>query len=291
MSDWKRPLFDFYVGDVRLCLGRETKIMGVLNVTPDSFSDGGLYLDPGKAEVQALRMEMEGAHILDVGGESSRPGSRPVSAREELRRVLPVLRRLARKLKIPISVDTTKAEVAEAALGEGARMINDIRALKGNRRLARCIARHNASVVLMHMRGTPRTMQQRTRYRSFFKDILDTLRRAARTALDAGIHPRKILLDPGFGFGKTAEQNVDLLSRLDFFIHLRFPLLVGMSRKSFIGHVLGVPAEDRLYGSLAAAAAAIERGAHILRAHDVLAHRQLAQVVDRVQRVHEEEPA
>lgn len=255
--------------------------MGVLNVTPDSFSDGGLYDDPGAAEARALQMEAEGADILDVGGESSRPGSKPVSAQIEKKRILPVLKRLARRIKIPLSVDTYKPEVARAALDEGAVLVNDIFGLRKDPALAKVIARYRAGVVVMHMRGTPATMQRDTHYRDLFREIIAKLRRSVREALDAGVDASRIIVDPGFGFGKTAEQNLRILARLDRFAVLKRPVLAGLSRKSFIGQIIGSPVSERLYGSLAAGAVAIAHGAHILRVHDVLAHRQMAAVADR----------
>ncbi|MBI3315630.1 MAG: dihydropteroate synthase [Candidatus Omnitrophica bacterium] len=276
-----RPPFNWRLGDAQVSLGSETKLMGVLNITPDSFSDGGLYRDPALAERRALAMEEEGAHFIDVGGESSRPGSRPVSAREEIRRVQPVFKRLSRKIKVPLSVDTCKYEVAWACLDEGAKVINDIYGLRGHKRLAKLVARYKAGIVLMHMRGTPLTMQARAVYKDLLRDIRDDLKRSVGLALDAGIPQANIVIDPGFGFGKTAQQNLEILGRLDFFSSLKQPILAGLSRKSFIGYVLGTPVSERLYGSLAAAAAAIFRGAHILRVHDVLAHKQLAVLLDR----------
>ncbi len=281
MSALKRRLFDFCPGEFTFRLGTETKIMGVLNVTPDSFSDGGLFLDAGLAEARALQMEREGAHFLDIGGESSRPGARPVPEKEEIRRVVPVVKRLAGKIKIPISVDTTKYGVARAALDEGAAVINDITALKNNKRLAKLIARAKAGVVLMHMRGTPRTMQKNPAYRDVTKDVLCFLKRAVSEALETGIPKSRILIDPGFGFGKTVDQNLRLLSHLDDFAGLGCPLLVGLSRKSFVGHAIAAAVNDRLYGSLGAAAVAVQRGAHVLRVHEVLPHRQLAALMDR----------
>lgn len=278
---FRRAAFDFYLGRARLCLGRETKIMGILNVTPDSFSDGGLFLDAGRAEDQALRMEAEGADLIDIGGESSRPGSKPVSAKEESRRIQPVLKRLARRIKIPISVDTYKEEVARMALDEGAVLINDIFALRRNKLMARLIARYKASVVLMHMRGDPETMQKNPRYRDLLGEAGATLKKAAHFALQEGISRHRILLDPGFGFGKTTGQNLELLRGLEKLRRLRFPVLVGLSRKSFLGNILGLGVNDRLHASLAAAAAAIYRGAHILRVHEVLAHKQVAAIIDK----------
>ena len=281
LSGSQRPLFNYTLGGAYLCLGRETKIMGVLNVTPDSFSDGGIFQDPDLAVRQALKMEREGAHIIDVGGESSRPGSRPVSAKEEIRRIKPVLKRLSKKIKIPISVDTHKHEVAHAALDEGVQVVNDIYALRGDNRLAKLIARYKAGVVLMHMQGDPATMQRAPRYRDLIKDIARVLKQAIHSALEAGIDRSSIAIDPGFGFGKTVEQNLEILSHLGDFSQLKYPLLVGLSRKSFIGSPATNAPAGRLYGSLGAAAVAIHRGAHILRVHDVLAHKELATMVDR----------
>lgn len=255
--------------------------MGILNVTPDSFSDGGSFFNPKTAVLHALKMEREGAHLVDVGGESSRPGSRPVSAKEEIKRILPVIKKLSKTLKIPISVDTYKYEVAQAALGEGAAIINDIYGLRDNRKLAKLIARMKAGVVLMHMEGSPRTMQKDPRYRDVVKDIRQFLSRSIHLALESGIPRSSIVVDPGFGFGKTVEQNLKILEGLESFSSLKCPLLVGLSRKSFIGKLLEAPMEERLYGSLGAAALAVSRGAHILRVHDVFPHRQLTAIIDR----------
>ncbi len=286
-SFFRRPEYDLTFRGKTLKLGRETKLMAVLNVTPDSFSDGGRFFDPGRAAAQAWRFEAEGAHILDIGGESTRPGSRPVSAREEIRRIRPVLKRISREIRIPISVDTYKYDVAAMALDEGASLINDIYGLRGNRRLARLISRQGAGAVLMHMRGTPATMQKNPSYRNLFAEILASLRRSVELALSCGMRRSNLVLDPGFGFGKTAGQNLEMLSGLRHFSKLKLPVLAGLSRKSFIGHLLApfaggqAPAPDgRLYGSLAAAAAALERGAHILRVHEVLPHKHLAVMMD-----------
>lgn len=253
--------------------------MGVINVTPDSFSDGGRFIDPARAEIQALRMQDEGAHFLDLGAESSRPGAPSVSWREEWRRLQPVLKRLAPKLKLPISVDTTKPEVAEAALEQGAVLVNDITGLR-SKRMAKLIAKNNASVVLMHMQGTPRTMQKKPSYRNVVKEVKAVMRRSIHAAREAGIPASHILIDPGFGFGKTVEHNYSLLSHLDEFTSLGYPVLVGLSRKSFLGAALGLPVGNRLHVSIAAACVAIAGGAHVLRVHDVLAHRQAASAMD-----------
>ncbi len=255
--------------------------MGILNVTPDSFSDGGCFVTPALAERRALKMEAEGAHLIDIGGESSRPGSRPISAREEIRRIRPVFKRLSKKIKVPLSVDTYKYDVASAALDEGAVLVNDIHALGADKRLGKLIARQKAGVALMHLRGTPRTMQKDPSYENVLKEVRDHLKRAVEKALEAGIELSRILIDPGFGFGKTPGQNAEMLFNLQFFQKLKMPILVGLSRKSFIGFFSGVnDPSDRLYGSIAAAVAAMDRGAHILRVHDVLAHRQATLVAD-----------
>jgi len=255
--------------------------MGVLNVTPDSFSDGGNFLKPAAAVHRALQMEREGADLIDIGAESTRPGARPVSARVEIGRLRPALKRMSKKIKIPISVDTNKTEVAKMALDEGASLINDVSALR-DRSMARLAAERKATVVLMHMKGLPRTMQRNPVYEDVCSEVTEWLAKAVRRALDAGISRERILIDPGFGFGKTLEHNLTLLRHLDRLGALRLPLLVGVSRKAFVGRLTGVEAAaDRLYGSLAAAAAAVGGGAHVLRVHDVRAHKQLTSFVDR----------
>ena len=281
LSGFPRRAFDLKLRGSVLKLGFETKIMGVLNVTPDSSSDGGAYLDPGRAEERALRMESEGAHVIDIGGESTRPGARPVTAAEEIARVRPVLKRLAKKIKVPLSIDTMRSETAHAALSEGATLINDVSGLQFDPALARTAARHRAGLVLMHMKGTPQTMQNDPSYKDPVREIAAFLKKTVRRAMDAGVPRAALMIDPGFGFGKTAAHNFELLARLGEFGSLGFPLLAGLSRKSFIGSAIEAGPEGRLYGSLAAAAAAVTRGAHMLRVHDVLAHAHMARVIDR----------
>jgi len=251
-------------------------IMGILNVTPDSFSDGGRFLSPDAAVERALAMEKEGADIIDVGGESSRPGAEPVPVEEELRRVLPVLERLRGKLRIPISIDTTKAEVAEAALRAGASIVNDISALRFDPAMAPLVAKFGAGLVLMHMLGTPKTMQQAPHYEDVVTEVRDFLAERAQYAQSQGIPREAIAVDPGIGFGKTVEHNLELLRRLPELVELGFPVLVGPSRKSFIGAILGLGVEERLEGTLAACAVAVVRGANILRVHDVKEVRRAA---------------
>lgn len=261
----------------RFCLplGERPLIMGILNVTPDSFSDGGHFLNPKRAAARALRMQEEGADLVDVGGESTRPGARPVSASEELKRILPVIERMAGRLQVPISVDTRKAVVAREAIRAGASMVNDVTALR-DPGMAGVVAGAGVPVVLMHMRGTPRTMQRQAIYRRLVPEIVAELKRSVARALQAGIRKHQILLDPGIGFSKRPEANLLLLNRLAAFKRIGFPLVIGPSRKSFIGHVLGVPVEERLFGTAAAVALAVARGADVIRVHDVAAMRQAA---------------
>ena len=256
--------------------------MGILNVTPDSFSDGGRSASPSAAVRRGLALAAAGADLIDVGGESTRPGARAVSAREERARVVPVIRALARRVRVPISIDTSKAAVAAAALEAGAGLVNDVTALRGDRRMAAVVARAGVPVVLMHMRGHPRTMQRRTRYRALPDDVLAELQTAIDRALDAGIASDRILVDPGLGFAKTAAQNLTLLRTLSAFHALGHPLVVGPSRKSFIGTVLEAPVNERLFGTAACVALAIAGGAHIVRVHDVDAMAQVARMTDAI---------
>jgi len=264
-----------------LVLGERTLVMGVLNVTPDSFSDGGIYFDAGAAVARALELQRAGADILDIGGESTRPGAAGISAEEELRRILPVLQKLRGQLKIPISIDTSKSEVAEAAAEEGAEIINDVTALRSDPRIAEVARRRKLPLILMHMRGTPRSMQQKPFARDAMRDVTAALRKAAAAALRAGVSKSQIILDPGFGFGKTYEQNFELLARLPELARLGYPLLVGTSRKSFLGRALGgAPESDRIWATAATVAASILEGAHIVRVHDVAEMAQVARVTD-----------
>ncbi|HXU22263.1 MAG TPA: dihydropteroate synthase [Verrucomicrobiae bacterium] len=259
--------------------------MGVLNVTPDSFSDGGLYFDADAAAERAIEIERAGADILDIGGESTRPGSEGISAEEELRRLLPVLERLRGRLKIPISVDTSKSEVAEAAAEAGAEILNDVTALRADPRLAEIARRRKLPLILMHMRGDPRTMQKKPFARNVRRDVSASLRRAVASARRMGVSKSQIVLDPGIGFGKSTAQNFELLARLDEIARLGFPLMVGTSRKGFIGKTLGgLPASERGWGTAASVTAAILAGAHIVRVHDVREMTQVARVADAVLR-------
>jgi dihydropteroate synthase len=266
-----------------LLLGERTLVMGVLNVTPDSFSDGGLHLAADAAIARALEMERQGADIIDIGGESTRPGSQGISAETELQRILPVLDGLRGRLKIPISVDTSKAEVAEAAAGMGAEILNDVTALHNDPRLAEVARRRKLPLILMHMRGEPRTMQKRPFARNVMRDVTTGLRRAAALASRAGVAKSQIILDPGMGFGKSPQQNYEVLARLPELARLGFPLLIGTSRKSFVGRALGgVPESKRIWGTVATVAASILGGAHIVRVHDVSEIVQVARVTDAI---------
>jgi dihydropteroate synthase len=260
-----------------------TRIMGIVNVTPDSFNPAGRHADPGAAVEHALRLVEEGADLLDVGGESSRPGALAVSAEEELARVLPVVQRLARETQVPISVDTTKSEVAERCLDAGATWINDISGLTFDPRLAEVAAAAGATLVLMHIRGTPRTMQENPTYDDVVADTLRFLRERMAVAHSAGISESALVIDPGFGFGKTVEHNLEILRRLREYTSAGTPILLGTSRKSTIGHVLGgLPPEERLEGTAATVAAAILNGAAIVRVHDVQAMWRVARMTDAI---------
>ena len=250
------------------------KIIGILNVTPDSFSDGGLFVDGKHAVARALQMEKEGAHIIDIGGESSRPGAQPVSVEEELGRVIPVIRELRRRSPIAISVDTQKSIVAARAIEVGATMINDITAGLGDPKMFFVAAKFGVSICLMHMKGTPQTMQASPHYDDVVGEVKQFLASRIAAALQVGIAKEKIIIDPGLGFGKRLEDNIALLKNCDHFLELGCPVLIGASRKSFIGQITGAPVEERLPGSLAAAAIALQKGASIFRVHDVAATKQ-----------------
>jgi dihydropteroate synthase len=257
--------------------------MGVLNVTPDSFSDGGKFLSFDQAIEHAERMVAEGADIIDVGGESTRPGSEFVAEEEETRRVVPVIEELAKYLSVPISIDTTKVAVARAALQAGAEIVNDISTLRFEPAIAGEVAKARAGLVLMHSRGTPKTMQQLRPVDDIITEVIVDLRRSIDTAEQHGVALENIALDPGIGFGKTVDQNVELIAGLDRLAQAfpRFPLLIGTSRKSFLGKLLGgAPADQRLHGSIATVVAAILNGAHVVRVHDVRATVEALKVVD-----------
>ena len=263
----------------KLVLGKRTHVMGILNVTPDSFSDGGEWMDPDRALRRARQMVREGADMVDVGGESTRPGARAVGAAEEIRRVVPVIERLAAE-RILVSIDTSKAAVARAAFRAGAKILNDVTALRGDRAMGRAAADAGVAVVLMHMKGTPRTMQKRPRYDDVVEEICAFFRENLKTAWRAGIERDKIIVDPGIGFGKAPRHNLEILRRLDDFRRLGRPLAIGTSRKSFIGRALDRSVDDRLSGTAATVAAAVLRGVDVIRVHDVREMTDVARMTD-----------
>jgi dihydropteroate synthase len=270
-----------------LPVGGRTVLMGVLNVTPDSFSDGGKFLDVKRAVRHALAMQRDGADIIDIGAESTRPGSIGISAAQELRRLLPVLEALRGKLKIPISVDTQKSTVAELALGAGAEIVNDVSGLRSDPELARVAAQHGAPLILMHMRGSPRTMQKGPFARDVMRDVISGLRKSIAIAKQFGVKQSQIVIDPGIGFGKSYAQNYELLDQLPELAKLGYPLMVGTSRKGFLGATLAqhgkpAPAEERIWGTAATVAASILNGAHIVRVHDVAEMAMVARATDAV---------
>ncbi len=272
-------------GKWEMTLGERTLVMGILNVTPDSFSDGGLCLEPAEAVARARQMVEEGADLIDIGGESTRPGSETVSLEEELRRVIPVVEVLARQLPVPLSVDTTKAEVARRAVGAGAAVINDISAMTFDGGMAGVVAETGVAVVLMHIRGIPRSMQSDyVPYESVPGDMIDFLRLRMEAAAAAGIPEERILVDPGFGFGKNDRDNWRILRHLEEFRSLGRPVLAGVSRKASIGRATGDPPAERLPGTAAAVTAAILNGAAMIRVHDVKAMKKVATVADAIRR-------
>jgi dihydropteroate synthase len=259
--------------------------MGILNVTPDSFSDGGKYFNKERAVEQALRMQDEGADIIDIGGESTRPGAEKISVREEITRVVPVIEALVNKVNIPLSIDTYKAAVAEEAVSAGASIINDISGLRFDPQMPRVAARHNVPVVIMHIKGTPKNMQKSPSYKTLIPEVIDYLREGIEIARNAGIADDKIVIDPGIGFGKTLEHNLEIIKNLDEFSGLEKPVLIGPSRKSFIGRILGdLPVTERLEGTAAAIAICIFNGANIIRVHDVKEMAMVARVADRIKK-------
>jgi len=262
-----------------VALGQEPVMMGILNVTPDSFSDGGDYLEPSKAILHAMEMVAQGAGIIDVGGESTRPGSAAVGTQEQIRRVAPVIWALKREVDVPISIDTTDSEVAEAALAEGASIINDVSALRFDKRMAELAASSGAAVVLMHMLGEPGTMQENPTYVDVVKEVMEFLAERLVYAQAAGIERSRLVVDPGIGFGKTAEHNLRLLKEAPLLHQLGAPVLVGPSRKRFIGSALGIgPAKDRLLGTAAAVACCVAAAVQIVRVHDVKEMGQVARL-------------
>ncbi len=270
-------------GSLTMRFDRRPYLMGILNVTPDSFSDGGKFFDSKKAIDQALKMVEEGADILDVGGESTRPGSEAVPEEEEIKRVLPVIQAAVRYTTVPVSIDTTKAGVARAALDAGAAMVNDVSALRFDDRMGPLVAAAGVPLVVMHMRGIPKTMQAGPiEYRDLLGEIRAFLEQAVKRAVDAGVEKEQIIVDPGVGFGKTPGHNLTIINRIGELKTLGRPVLVGPSRKSFIGKVLDKEVDQRLHGTAAAVAVAVAGGAHILRVHDVAPMRDVVAVAQAI---------
>jgi dihydropteroate synthase len=278
----------------RLELGRQTRTMGIVNVTPDSFSDGGHFFDCDAAVAHAQKLVAEGADIIDIGGESTRPFSEPLRTEDEIRRVMPVIEKLSGQISVPISIDTTKAAVAETALQAGAAMINDISALRQDPEMARIVAAYEVPVVIMHMKGIPKTMQVSPDYDDLFGEIRSFLSEAIDYAVNRGIRRRNIIVDPGIGFGKTFEHNLALLNGLHRFKALDMPILIGPSRKAFIRNLLKKPGRQDLdpqlpcveTGTQAAVAAGVLKGAHIVRVHDVASTRSTLKLVDAIRNAH-----
>jgi len=260
--------------------GRKTYIMGILNVTPDSFSEQGKYFDTKAAIARAEEMFEEGADMIDIGGESTRPGASPVAPAEELRRVIPVIKALSKNRKIVISVDTRKAAVARAALSAGADMVNDVSGLRFDKQMAKLVAEYKVPVCIMHLRGTPRTMQKKPVYTDLMGEIIKYLEESIAIGINAGILLKKIIVDPGIGFGKTVAHNLEIIKRLRELKVLGHPILIGPSRKSVIGKVLGLPAEERVEGTAAMVAVSIANGADIVRVHDVRKMVRVARMTD-----------
>lgn len=264
-----RKNYLFQVRGTNFLLGQRTWIVGVVNVTPDSFFDGGLYLDKERAVERGLDLVSEGADIIDIGGESTRPGSDPVPAGEEMRRVIPVISALRKKTDVFISIDTTKQDVAQAALDAGADIINDISSFRFDPRMLNLAAQNEAGLILMHMKGMPKTMQVDPFYEDLLEEIKSFLKERLEIAQSYGIKKERIIIDPGIGFGKRLEDNLALINNLSFLEELDRPILIGISQKSFIGKILNLPPQERLEGTIASAVLSIVRGAHILRVHDI----------------------
>lgn len=263
-------------------LGKQTLLMGVLNVTPDSFSDGGIFFDKEKAIARGLKMVEEGADFIDIGGESTRPGSKPLGLDEELRRVIPVIEFLAKEVDVPISIDTYKSAVAKKAIEAGAQIINDISGLHLDPSLSQVAAKEDVPLVLMHIRGNPETMQKNIHYESLFSEIIQYLKDSIQRAESAGVDPEQIIIDPGIGFGKTVEDNLLILKNLQEFKILGKPLLLGTSRKSFIGKILNADVTERLEGTLSTIVVGVLNGAHIIRCHDVIQAKRAIAIADAV---------
>jgi dihydropteroate synthase len=269
-----------------LDFSQKTYIMGILNVTPDSFSDGGRFFNPASATSRGIQMAEEGADIIDIGGESTRPGSEPLSIEEELRRTIPIVGTLAKRIDVPISIDTYKSEVAKMALDAGASIVNDISGLRFDPGMAKVVAGYKVPVVVMHIKGSPKDMQKNPVYEALIPEIVDYFRERIRSATESGIPKDKIIIDPGIGFGKTSEHNIEIINKLDELTLLEKPVLIGPSRKAFLGKMLGdVPAGERLEATAAAVSISIMKGANLVRVHDVKEMVRVAKVADAIKRM------
>lgn len=269
-----------------LNLKRETLVMGIVNVTPDSFSDGGKFFSPEVAISHASKLIIQGADIIDIGGESTRPGAKLVSESEELKRVIPVIEKIRTdNPKILISIDTTKASVAKYAVEAGANIINDVSGLSFDKNMTGIVESLNVPIVIMHMKGNPQNMQLNPKYKDIVNEILDFFKIKIKIAIQSGINRSMIILDPGIGFGKTVDHNFELLSRLNEFNVLELPIMIGPSRKSFIGITLDLPPEDRVEGTAAAVSAGVMNGASIVRVHDVKSMKRVVKIIDKIRNV------
>ena len=276
------------IGDKKFNLNEKTLLMGILNITPDSFSDGGKYFSPDNAIKHALLMEKQGADIIDIGGESTRPGAKKISSNEEIKRVIPIIEEIVKKTNIPISIDTYKSKVAKKAIDAGASMINDISALRFSKTLVNVVSEYETMICLMHMKGTPRNMQNNPVYNDIINEIFLFLKERTEFAIQNNIKKEKIIVDPGIGFGKRTgkgiEDNCEILEKLSKLKSLNFPIMVGASRKAFIGNICGnnkpITIKERLYGSLAAACIAVINGANIVRTHEIIETRRCLDLLD-----------
>lgn len=283
----RRPIFDLYACDTHLTLGHVTRIMGIVNCTPDSFSGDGKLAEGKEAILHfARKLIRDGADIIDIGGESTRPGALSVPLKEEIRRVIPVIDALARKIKIPISVDTSKLKVARCALDAGASIVNNIRGTQISTGFLKMVRDYKAAIVIMHMRGTPATMQAHARYKNVVSEVIEELQISVEKCLEIGIKKDRIIVDPGIGFAKTVDQNLCLINHLNRLNICRCPILLGTSRKSFIGEILGKCVGDRLLGTAATVTAGVMRGAHIVRVHDVEAIKETLRMTDAILNAH-----
>lgn len=280
-SNYQRDKFILNLGRYKLNLSSHTHIMGIVNMTPDSFSGDGFLQGTGVVEY-AQKLVEDGADIIDIGGESSRPGAKPVSLKEELGRVIPAINKISKKIKVPISVDTYKSEVASQALDSGAVIVNDISALRGDPRMAKIVSKHKAGLVLMHMQGKPLNMQRNPQYHNLMQEIVEYLRKRIELACGSGIDSEKIILDPGIGFGKTPEHNLSIIRQLEQLKILGRPILIGASRKSFIGKITGQPVTERLSATVSSNCLSALNGARILRVHDVKECRRALAVIDKI---------